>query len=118
MGSNNVDLSAGPQVPADLESMTPVEIKGLTIREIRYQRALVALQKEFCRERIGTGFVKLRNSSPFSKGYQGNSKYFSRATGILGKLAGGMNYVDYAVLGFTLFSNVRKIFGLFRKKKK
>ncbi|MDE5663545.1 MAG: hypothetical protein K2I37_05890 [Muribaculaceae bacterium] len=103
-------------VPADLESITPAEVKGLTIREIRYQRALVALQKDFCREKMNVGILRLKNSSPFSKNYQGKSKPFGRAAGIVGKLIGGMNYLDYAVLGFSIFSNVRKVMGIFRKK--
>lgn len=103
-------------VPADLESINPVEVKGLTIREIRYQRALVALQKDFCREKMNVGLLRIKNSSPFSKNYQGKSKTFGRAAGIAGKLIGGMNYLDYAVLGFTVFSNVRKMLRVFKKK--
>ena len=94
--------------------------KGMTIREIRYQRALVSLQKEFCREKMAYGVIKLKNSSPFSKNYKpsgGGSKSFARASGILSKIAGGMNYLDYAVIGFSIFSNVRKVAKIFKKHK-
>lgn len=117
MSEANKTSKETPKVPVDLETSTPTKVKGLTIREIRYQRALIALQKEFCREKMDMSFVKLRNSSPFSKNYQDKNKPMGRAVGIAGKLLGGMNYLDYAVLGFSAFSNIRKLIGLFKKKK-
>ncbi|MDE6234909.1 MAG: hypothetical protein K2M56_04080 [Muribaculaceae bacterium] len=116
MSKNNLKL---PDVPADLATPNPRRIKGLTISEIRYQRALVALQKEFCKEKISMSMRKLQNSSPFSKGYNpgGKSSALSKAGAIAGKILGGMNYLDYAIIGFSAFSNVRKILGLFKKKK-
>lgn len=120
MSTNNQPLvkSESPKVPADLETINPTEIKGLTIREIRYQRALVALQKEFCREKMNSDFLKLKSSSPFSSDYKDKSKPLGRAAGIAGKIMGGLNYLDYALIGFTAFSNVKKILGFFKKKKK
>lgn len=115
--SNNVPTVATPQVPSDLETIAPAEVKGMTIREIRYQRALTALQKEFCKQKMETDMVKLKNLSPFSKNYSGKNKSFGRAAGLAGKLMGGMNYLDYAVIGFSVFSNIRKILGFFKKKK-
>lgn len=116
MSNIKKDFTNEPQVPTDLRNITPVEVKGLTIREIRYQRALLALQKEFCREKINSGVLRLKNSSPFSKGYEGKSKHFGRAAGIMGKFMGGLNYLDYIVLGFSLFSNVKKAMRFFKKK--
>lgn len=112
------EVTETPQVPSDLETIKPAEVKGLTIREIRYQRALVALQKEFCKEKMNSGILKLRSASPFSKDYNGKAKPLGRAAGIAGKIMGGMNYLDYALIGFSAFSNIRKIFGFFKKKKK
>lgn len=104
-------------IPTDLQSAEPLKIPGLTIREIRHRRAIVLLQKEFCKEKISYSALKLKNSSPFSKNYSGKSKTFGRAGGILGKIVGGMNYLDYALVGFSVFSNVRKVLRLFHKKK-
>lgn len=120
MSKNEKIPAANPaaQIPSDLESIQPAEVKGLTIREIRYQRALVALQKEFCKEKMNSGLLKVRNSSPFSSNYSGKSKPLGRAAGIAGKIIGGMNYIDYAILGFSIFSNIKKVFGFFSKKKK
>ncbi|MBD5292157.1 hypothetical protein HDR69_07315 [bacterium] len=119
MSTNDMNPAATPaaQIPSDLETIQPAEVKGLTIREIRYQRALVALQKEFCREKMNSGILKVKNSSPFSSNYSGKTKPLGRAAGIAGKIVGGMNYIDYAILGFSIFSNVRKVFGFFKKKK-
>lgn len=111
-------ISETPKVPSDLETIQPAEVKGLTIREIRYQRALVALQKEFCKEKMHTGVLKLKSASPFSKDYNGKSKPLGKISGIAGKIIGGMNYLDYALIGYTAFSNVRKVLGFFKKKKK
>lgn len=118
MSKNNPKL---PDVPADLATPNPRQVKGLTISEIRYQRALVALQKEFCKENISASMRKLKGSLPFSKNYDDGTKSKSsvgRIGAIAGKLLGHMNYLDYAIIGFSAFSNVRKIFRLFKKNKK
>lgn len=115
MSKNNPKL---PDVPSDLATPNPRQVKGLTISEIRYQRALVALQKEFCKEKIGLSMRKLKNFSPLSKDYSGGGKSsFGKIGTIAGKLIGGMNYLDYAIIGFSAFSNVKKILGFFKKKK-
>ncbi len=106
-----------PDVPADLVTPNPRPVKGLTISEIRYQRALVALQKEFCKEKIGVSVRKLKNASPFSKNFNSKKVPAGRIGALAGKLISGMNYLDYAVIGFSAFSNVRKILGFFKKKK-
>lgn len=115
MSPNNPKL---PDVPADLATPNPKQVKGLTISEIRYQRALVALQKEFCKEKIGISVRKLQSSIPFNKNYQPSSKSgFGRVGSIFGKLINGMNYFDYAILGYSAFTNARKVLRLFKKKK-
>lgn len=105
-----------PAVPDDLATPTPREVKGLTISEIRYQRALVALQKEFCKEKVSSSIRNLKNTSPFSKNYSPSTKA-GRYGAIASRILGGINYLDYAVIGFSVFSNVRKIMSFFRKKK-
>lgn len=106
-----------PQVPADLATPDPGEVKGMTISEIRYQRALVALQKEFCKEKIGHSVRKLKTSSPFSKNYDAGNSSFGRVGAIAGKLISGMSYLDYALIGFSVFSNVRKILKIAKPRK-
>lgn len=105
-------------IPADLQTADPAKIKGLTIREIRHRRALVLLQKEFCKEKMTYTAYKLKNSSPFSRNYSGKTKPLGRVGGIAGKIIGGLNYIDYALVGYSIFSNVRKILNIFSRRKK
>lgn len=101
-------------VPAEIEEQP--KVKGLSIREIRYRRALLALKKDFCREKVLLSHQKLMHSSPFSKHYKPESgSSLGRAGAIAAKLFSGLNYVDYAVAGLSIFKTGRKIFGLFRR---
>lgn len=102
--------------PDEVDQKTMVQSRGLTIDELRHRRALVLLQKEFCKEKMQYGALKLKNSSPFSKDYSGRSKPLGRATALAGKLIGGMNYLDYAVIGFSIFNNVKKAVKIFKRK--
>lgn len=102
--------------PDEVDRKTQVEAKGLTIAEIRHRRALVLLQKEFCKEKMQYNALKLKNNSPFSKDYSGKNRPMGKVMGIAGKLLGGMNYVDYAVIGLSMFSNIRKAVKIFKKK--
>lgn len=106
------------KLPSDLKSVEPAKIKGWTLREVRHRRALVLLQKEFCKEKVSYDLLKIRNSSPFSKNFSGRTKPLGRAGAIASRLIQGMNYVDYALIGYSMFSNVRKLTSIFRKKKK
>lgn len=91
--------------------------KGYTLEELRYQRALVTLKKEFCKAKLVKNFDKLKNTNPFSpSSAAGNLPSKSRF--IITKLLTGLNYLDYAVLGFSIFNSVRKVTSIFRRKKK
>ena len=104
-------------LPDTIQKFMPAETKGLTISDIRRRRAVVLLQKEYCKEKMQFNLLKLKNTSPFSKGYQGGKgKGKSKPVAILQKVVGGMNYLDYALIGFSIFGQVRKLFKFFRKK--
>lgn len=107
-------------LPSNVPASHPdeyTEVKGLTLSEIRYRRALVALQKDFCKEKVLLSREKIMNSSPFSKNYKADSdSRFGRAGAIAGKLLGGLNYVDYALAGYSIFNTGKKIFKLFKRK--
>lgn len=105
-----------PDVPADLATVDPRPVHGLTISEIRYRRALVALQKEFCKEKLNVGVNKLTHFSPFGGSNTDKSTFSGKAVAVARKVLGGMNYFDYALIGFSVFQNVRKVFKLFKKK--
>lgn len=102
--------------PAEVDRKTKMDAKGLTIDEIRHRRALVLLQKEFCKEKMQFNALKMKNNSPFSPDYNGKSKPLGRVMSLAGKFIGGMNYIDYAVIGLSMFANVRKAIKKFKKK--
>lgn len=53
-----------PTQSAD-NTTTDSAFKGYTLEELRYQRALVALQKEFCHTRLLRNLNNLQKSNPF-----------------------------------------------------
>lgn len=92
------------------------EFHGYTLEEIRYQRALVSLQLEFCKNKIIKNFANIQKVNPLSPTSVASS-FSGKAGAVIRKLLNGLNYLDYAVLGFSLFSSIRKITSFFRKKK-
>lgn len=91
--------------------------KGYSLEELRYQRALVALQKEFTKSRIIRNTHNLQKSNPFNPATAASS--LPGKMGFLAsKLFTGINYLDYALIGFSIFGTARKVFSFFRKKKR
>lgn len=105
-----------PIVSEDTPQVEVPRVKGMSIDEIRYRRALVALKKEFCKSKVLLHKEKIANSSPFSKGYKApeNSK-MGRFGAIVGKLTGKLNFLDYAMMGVSMFQVGKKVFGLIKK---
>lgn len=98
------------------ESLAPKkDFKGYTIEELRYQRALVALQKEFCKSKIIHKVDKIKHRKFFDneKGVSRISKFGSLAT----KLLTGLNYLDYVMIGMSLFGSGRKVYKFFKRSK-
>lgn len=92
-----------------------VEFKGYTIDELRYQRALTAVHKEFAKQKLLNIVNDLQKNNPFT--IQGAVSSIPGTSGkIVGKLLSGLNYLDYAMIGFSVFGTVRKVFKFFRKK--
>ncbi|MDE6097113.1 MAG: hypothetical protein K2G52_13105 [Muribaculaceae bacterium] len=92
--------------------------KGYTLEEIRYQRALVTLQKEFCRNKLNRNLKNLHKSNPFSTAASASGSIPGKLSLLAGKLLTGLNYIDYAMIGFSMFGTVRKVMSLFHRKKK
>lgn len=105
-----------PTQSAD-NTTTDSAFKGYTLEELRYQRALVALQKEFCHTRLLRNLNNLQKSNPFLPAKE-NSTLPGKVGFIASKFFSGLNYLDYAMIGFSVFGTVRKIMSIFRKKKK
>lgn len=92
------------------------EFKGYSLEELRYQRALVALKKEFCKSKVIHNVNKIRSHTIFGSGKIGSR--MSKSGPIISKLFNSLNYVDYALLGMSAFSTGKKIFGFFRGLRK
>ncbi|MDE5790190.1 MAG: hypothetical protein K2H96_03050 [Muribaculaceae bacterium] len=92
--------------------------KGYTIEELRYQRALVALQKEFCKSKVLHKVDRVKNRKLIGdSGSSGGSKIF-KVGSIAGKLVRGLSYIDYAMIGMSLFGSGKKIYKFLKGKKK
>ena len=99
------------------EIMAPAnEFKGYTIEEIRFHRALVAMQADFCKTKFLKSWSNVQRVNPFSA--SSKSSLPAKAGSIAMKMVSGLNYIDYIMLGFSVFSGARKIFSFFRKGKK
>ncbi|MDE7413601.1 MAG: hypothetical protein K2N05_07455 [Muribaculaceae bacterium] len=92
------------------------DFKGYTIEELRYQRALVALQKEFCKSKVLHKAERIKNRKLFGNN-EGSSSKLSKVGNIAGKLLTGLNYLDYAMIGMSLFGSGKKIYKFIKRKK-
>ncbi len=79
--------------------------KGYTLDDLRYERAVALARLEIQKEKLAMSASEMRSGVP---GIAGG--------GILGKLMGSLNYLDYAILAFRTFRFVSKRFRSFRKK--
>lgn len=89
---------------------------GLTLDELRYQRALYALKKEFVREKMAGKISGIRRGG-VAAGSGSNLSPVLRLSGLAGKAFSSLNYLDYAMLGYSAFKTVRKVYRFFRPKK-
>lgn len=90
---------------------------GYTIEEIKFQRALVAMQAEFCKTKFLKSWDNIQRANPLSQAYS-KSSLPAKAGSIAMKMVNGLNYMDYVLLGISAFSGARKIFSFFHKFKK
>lgn len=92
--------------------------KGYSIEEIRYQRALMALRKEFCKSKVLRSVDNLRN--PVSRKGDNSGSFLAgvgRVAGFAGSILTKMNVLDYAMVGMTLLGQGRKVYKLIKGKK-
>ena len=90
--------------------------EGYTLEELRYQRALIALKADFCKERLKTSVGEITQNGPLSRFTRKNkTSSLLKGSGIVGKLAKSLDVLDYAVLGFTMFKTVKSLISKFKK---
>lgn len=93
----------------------PVKFKGYTLEELKHRRTLALIKKELIKEEVIVDFMTIKEKIPLINGKSNVGKFSS---GIIGKIAKGLSYTDYIMLGISAFNSGKKIFSLFRKKKK
>lgn len=74
------------------------EPRGYDIDELRYRRAYALARYEMAKMQATRTFETAKDKMPM----------FSRS-GIIGKVLGSLNYLDYALIAFRIISKIRKI---------
>lgn len=92
------------------------QFNGFTLDEIRHQRALIAVKKEFAKAKILEQVDTLKDRNPFAP--DGSLKAATRLGSLPMKIMRGLNYTDYIMMGISAIGTVRKVFSFFKKKKK
>lgn len=104
---NNLPAEAGDAV---------APFKGYTMEELRYQRAMMALRKEFCKTKVMQSVHTLRPATKEKSGTRGSSR-FALTGRIASTVFSHMNTLDYILMGISLFGTARKGYRLIRGKK-
>lgn len=91
--------------------------KGYSMEELRYQRAMMALRKEFCKAKVMESVRELRPKREREGAGKSSSK-FALAAQIASKVFSNLNTIDYVLMGISLFGTARKGFRLLRGKRK
>lgn len=93
----------------------PAPFAGYTLNELKFQRALTAVRRQYAKEKTFRAINNIRKRSLFGNGNKGGK--LKSATSLIQKAMIGFNYADYAMLGFSLFSTGKKIWNLFHRRK-
>lgn len=109
MKENNKNLPASTEQAA-------VPFKGYTMEELRYQRAMMALRKEFCKTKVLQSVQTLRPGTKTGGKSSGSSK-FALAGKVASAVFSHMNTLDYILMGISLFGTARKGLRLIKGKK-
>ena len=128
MTKTNLPAVPDPQVADDKKK----SFKGYTMEELRYQKALALLRKEFCKSNVLHSIEELkhplRQKAESSKLLTYNREKPKRKTATTLKAAGsvakvvatqvfrGMKPLDIIMLGISLIGPARKVVRLMRRK--
>lgn len=93
------------------------KFKGYTIEELRYQRAMMALRKEFCKAKVMESVQGLRPGGSSRIKSDHTSSKMAIVSKIAGTLFSNLNTLDYILMGISLFGTARKGYRLIRGKK-
>lgn len=111
------EIKSKEQVAKDI--VTPEnDFKGYTIEEIRFQRALTAMEADFCKTKMLRSWENLQASNPLSPSFSKSASVAGKAGAIALKMVNGLNYLDYILLGLSVFKGTKKVFSFFKSRKK
>lgn len=97
----------------DMDVTTP---PGLTIDEIRYRRALLALKKDFCKEKMLRHKDRLLRTANEKDSKPVKILGFTPKSGtFLAKIAGGLNVFDYLMIGISAFKTTKRLIRVFKR---
>ena len=82
--------------------------KGYNLEQLRYQRALNMARREIATQQINTLGKELSNGTILTANHQS----------LLTKIISSLNYLDYGVMAWNIFSRMRRITGKFNKPAK
>lgn len=92
--------------------------QGLTLEEIRYRRALALMEREFAREALTEDLERLRERMSIGQRTAGSGGSVSAMAGVASRVLSKVSYIDYFILGMSVFGTVRKVVGFFRKRRR
>lgn len=104
--------------PTSLDITEGEKFGGYTLEDLRYRRAMAELKKEFAKAKMINTTYKLQKRNPFSEKSSGGGSALANVGGIAGKIITGLSYLDYVMIGFSVFNTGRKFLSFFKKKKK
>ena len=82
--------------------------KGYNLEQLRYQRALNMARREIATQQINPLGKELSNGTILTANHQS----------LLTKIISSLNYLDYGVMAWNIFSRMRRITGKFNKPAK
>lgn len=86
--------------------------RGFTLHEIRLRRAFILMKEQIDRDEITLKARSIMQSAG------GQIARFSPRSGVVAKIAGSLDYFDYAYIAYTLGSKVFKLIKRVRTRKK
>lgn len=87
--------------------------RGYSIQELRNQRIITGLRRDFLREKLMAEITSIRK--PTSSDEDGGKK--SKWMAIAGNVMKMMSYADFIAVGMALFRSGRKVASIFRRRK-
>lgn len=91
--------------------------KGYTLEELKYQRAMMALRKEFAKAKILQSLEAMKPSKKTGSAGSVLGSRFALLRSLGGKVFSNFNVLDYVMIGMSLFGTAKKAYSLFKRSK-